>query len=362
MIAPRRVVACLGLVALAASCAARPPMAFRAELAAGDRAYHAGRFGEAAHAYERASREAVSARDRGDARYRAAMACRRDGDEECTARLLSDVATEGGDWNHAPRARLELASLALRSSAGAERESNVDQLRALIEQSPETGPALGALRLALRTLDADDPSRSRSIAWLEALALVPRVGGSIIIESVLAARATRLEARGDVDAAEAAWRDLLQRVPYPDNSHWDDGHLALARLLRAQGRAREAVQAIERMLAVRESSWGNGSYAAPRFDDGAWLRAEMLRDDLHEPAAAADAYHQVYAEHLTSLRRDDALWEEAALRRRTDPAAACRVWRTLATEFACRRFARMARAELLGCGGSVPAPEGCAVR
>ncbi len=355
-------IACLGPAALVVACAARPPIAYRTQLAAGDRAYHAGRFGEAAQAYERASQEALSARDRGDARYRAAMACRRFGDARCTARLLSEVASEGSDWDHAPRARLELASLALRSSVGVERESGMQQLRTLIEQSPETGPALGALRLALRALDADDPTRSRSVAWLETLALVPRVAGSILLESVLAARAARLEARGDTVAAIAAWRGMLERVPYPNNSHWDDGHLALARLLRAQGRAGEAVQAIERMLAVRESSWGNGSYAAPRFDDGAWLRAEILRDDLGELAAAADAYHQVYAEHPTSLRRDDALWEEAALRRRTDPAAACRVWRTLATEFACRRFARMARAELLGCGVSAPTPQGCAAR
>jgi len=348
--------------ALVAGCAASPSMAYRVGLAAGDRAYHAGRFGEAARAYEGASSHGRSARDRGDARYRAAMACRRDGDEPCTARLLTVVATDEGDWDHAPRARLELAAIALRSPGGGGRASALDQLRALIERSPATGPALGALRLALRTLDEDDPSRARSIAWLETLADDPRVSGSILIESVLAARATRLEARGDTVAAVSAWRDLLGRVPYPNNSHWDDGHLALARLLRAQGRAREAVQAIERMLAVRESSWGNGSYAAPRFDDGAWLRAEILRDDLGEPAASADAYHRVYAEHSTSLRRDDALWEEAALRRRTDPAAACRLWQALATEFACRRFARLARAELLGCGVSVPAPEGCAAR
>lgn len=361
MIVPRSVAAYVGAALLAAGCAARPPIAYRVGLAAGDRAYHAGRFVEAAGAYERAAREANSARDRGDAQYRAAMACRRGGDLRCTARLLTVVASEGGDWDHAPRARLELASLALQDPGRDARESGLDQLRALIEQSPDTGPARGALRLALRTLD-EDPSQARSIAWLETLATVPRVSESIIIESVLAARATRLEARGDAAAAIGAWRDLLARVPYPNNSHWDDGHLALARLLRAQGRAREAVQAIERMLAVREASWGNGSYAAPRFDDGALLRAEMLRDDLADPAAAADAYHQVYAEHTTSLRRDDALWEEAALRRRADPAAACRLWRTITTEFACRRFARRARAELLGCGVSVPAPAGCVAR
>lgn len=352
----RGAAACLAAGLVAAACSARPPGVFLARVAAGDRAYRAGRFAEAATAYEGAAAFARSERDQGDARYRAAMACRRAGDGPCSARLLDQVAAGGGDWDHAPRARLERAAARVRSGEVAE---GLGELLALIEEAPDTGPARGALRLGLRALDAADPSRTRSVAWLEALASVPRVAGSILIESVLAERAARLEARGEPEAAEAAWRDLLERVPYPDNSHWDDGHLALARLLRARGRASDAVRAIDRMLAVREASWGNGSYAAPRFDDGAWLRAEILRDDLHDPGAAADAFHRVYAEHATSLRRDDALWEEAALRRRSDPAAACGVWRRLADEFACRRFAARARAELVGCGMRVQAPSGC---
>lgn len=351
--------ALLAACLLAGACAARPPAEFLARLAAGDRAYRAGRFAEAATVYEGAAGLARSGRDRGDARYRAAMACRRAGDVPCEERLLDRVASDGGDWDHAPRARLERAVARMRSGAPAEVAEAVADLRALVEASPDTGPARGALRVGLRALDAADPTRARSIAWLDALAAVPRVTASTLLESVLAERALRFEARGDAGAAEAAWRDLLERVPYPDNSHWDDGHLALARLLRARGRASDAVRTIDRMLAVREASWGNGSYAAPRFDDGAWLRAEILRDDLRDREGAADAFHRVYAEHTTSPRRDDALWEEAALRRRSNPPAACAVFRRLAEEFPCRRFAARARAELVGCGVRVIAPSGC---
>lgn len=346
--------------AVGVGCAARPSADHRAGLAAADRAYRAGRFVEAADAYEGAARRASSPRDASDAHYRAAMACRRAGDLSCAERSLAAAAVLGGEWDHAPRARLELASLRLRSGDPAVVESALVELRALIQEAPDTGPARGALRLALRALDGEHPS-ARSVAWLEAVASHPRVLASTLIESVLAERASRLEALGDAGAAEAAWRDLLRRVPYPDNSHWDDGHLALARLLRTRGRAREAVEALDQMLAVRERSWGNGSYAAPRFDDGEWLRAEILRDDLREAPGAADAFHRVYAEHPTSLRRDDALWEEASLRRSFDREGACRAWRTLAEEFACRRFAERARAELSGCGVSAR-PAECAGR
>ena len=333
---------------------------YRAGVAEGDRAYRAGRFREAAQAYERAALATGAARDQDDARYRAAMACRRIGDRECAQRLLSLVAARGRAWDHGPRSRLELASLGLESTSPDQVGAAHRALAMMIEDAPDTGPARGALRLRLRALDAPDPTRAASLAWLEALARDPRIRRSLLLESVLAERATRVEAVGDQAAAEAAWTEVVQAVPYPHNSHWDDGHLALARLQRAGGRPSEAIETLSRMLSVRESSWGNGSYAAPRFDDGAMLQAEIFRDDLRDASRAADAYHRVYSEHLTSLRRDDALWEEAALRRRGDPEGACRVWRTLAREFPCRRFAARARAAMVGCAGGPPADVGCA--
>ena len=265
--------------------------------------------------------------------------------------LLAQVAGEGGEWDHQARARLQLAAIGLDSTVPAEIAAAHRTLMALVEESPDTGPARGALRLRLRALDAETPTRATAISWLDSLAANPRIRRSILIESILAERAIRIEAAGDPAAAEIAWRAVVEAVPYPDNSHWDDGHLALARVQRLAGRPQEALASLARMLAVREVSWGNGSYAAPRFDVGALLAAEILRDDLHEPEAAADAFHRVFTEHTTSLLRDNALWEEAALRREHDPVGACRVWRTLVAEFPCERFASRAVAALAGCSG-----------
>ena len=349
----------LGLGAVLVSCASGPRASYRARLAEGDRAYSAGRFREAARAYESAA-EVGAGRDGDDALYRAAMACRRIGDVTCARGLLVRVAATGGvDWDHGPRARLELASQDLASSVPSTVAAAHLALASLIEEAPDTGPARGALRLRLRALVATDPTRSTAIAWLDSLAVDPRIRRSALIESVLAERAILIEATGDRGRAEAAWRAVVEEVPYPENSHWDDGHLALARLQRATARPREALATLDRMLAVRETSWGNGSYAAPRFDDGALLQAEILRDDLHDPIAAAAAYHRVYVEHPTSLRRDDALWEEASLRRSSDAEAACRLWRTLAEEFPCGRFAARARAALAGCTGGAAVQGRC---
>jgi TolA-binding protein len=343
--------------ALIVGCA-RGATGYVAGVAAGDRAYRAGRFVEAASAYARAAALATADRDADDAAYRAAMACRRAGDLACARRLLARVATRGGEWDNAPRARLELATLLLeRGSVEDAAEAN-RSLEQLVHDAPDTGPARAALRRILRSHDLDDPSLAASIAWLAQLALGPSVRHSGLIESVLAERAGRIEARGSLSESEAAWQAVIGCSPYPQNSHWDDGHLALARIQRAEGRPRDALATLERMLAVREAAWGNGSYAAPRFDDGAVLQAEILRDDLHDAAAAADAFHRVYAEHPTSLQRDDALWAEALLRAPVDRPGACRVWTTLAAEFPCQRFAQRARESLRGCA-VVPPPVRC---
>jgi tetratricopeptide (TPR) repeat protein len=349
----------VALVCVAALGCGGAASGYRAGVAEGDRAYRSGRFAEAAAAYERAAANATARRDVDDARYRAAMACRRGGDRDCARRNLAAVGGGGGQWDHGPRARLELAALGLEGASAAELAEGHAALERLIRGAPETGPARAALRRELRARDLADPTLGSSIAWLAGLAELPTVRGTALLESVLAERAARVEVGGTPAEAEAAWRAVVGSAPYPQNSRWDDGHLALARVQRAAGRPRDAVATLRRMLAVREASWGNGSYAAPRFDDGAMLEAEILRDDLRDDAAAADAYHRVYAEHLTSLRRDDALWEEALLRARTDRAAACRVWATLVAEFPCQRFAERARRSLGACGVAVPRGAGC---
>jgi len=77
------------------------------------------------------------------------------------------------------------------------------------------------------------------------------------------------------------------------------------------------------MLAAREASHISGSYERPRFADAAYRVAELYRDELDEPEAAQRAFHAVFLEYPSSTLRDDALWQEALLARKSSESAAC---------------------------------------
>ena len=58
-----------------------------------------------------------------------------------------------------------------------------------------------------------------------------------------------------------------------------------------------------------------GSYERPKYEPAAWKIAEIERDDKHDADAARAAFHRVYSDFTTSLKRDDALWEESKIAR-----------------------------------------------
>src|SRR6185436_21099364 len=97
---------------------------------------------------------------------------------------------------------------------------------------------------------------------------------------------------------------------------------------------REAIAHLRRMLAVREPSTFAGSYERLRFSPAQYRIAVLYRDALHDNASARREFHRLYADHTTSILRDDALWEEAkiALADRDQPAA-CSLVGTLVREF-----------------------------
>lgn len=330
--------------------------AWRASIAAGDRAFTAGRTREAAGHFERAAGETGDARDRLEALYRAANAYDRAGEHDRSLALYDQVARASREFDRGARAVYEAARIRREHGDAHAREESDRALDTLIRTWPETGPARRAVTLRLRDLDASDPTRARSIAWLDALLRESSVTGSSLRESVLAERAQRFEDGGRPDEALAAWEELVALLPYPQNSRWDDAHMAIARLRRAAGDPREAIAALERMLSVRERPHSGGSYDAPRFIDGAMLRGEILRDDVRDLAAAARAFHDVYTGFTTSRRRDDALWAEAETRVRLADGSACGVWIALAREFPCTRRGRGAAEQARACGETVPAP------
>ncbi len=348
------------LLAAVLGCAVTRPVAHQRALAAGDRAFSAGRFSEAAEAYARAATATERPRDQGQARFLAAMAWRRAGEHGRALALLDDLARTSPTWERGPRAAFEAARMRWASDDPDTRRRGRAALEALLDD-PRTGAARRSLILLLRDLDATDPTGARSLAWLDDLARRPVLRSSLLYETIRAAQAQRLERAGRIDEALATWRSMLHEVGYPQNSHWDDGHMAIARMLRARRDFRGALAALDAMLAVREPVYSSGSYNAPLFDDGAMLRAEILRDDLGDLAAAAEAFHAVYTDFRQSIRRDDALHAEALLRVQLRDPRACAVWERLGREFPCHRWGRRGREEARRCGRDLGpvAPETC---
>ncbi len=342
----RRIVGVFTAFAFGFACAVQHPMAYQSAIAVGDRAYAAGRMSEASEAFDRAAVSTQNARDRDEAVYLAAGAAFRAGDIDRALTRYDSLANVRPAGERAPRAALE-ASRIRRSRHETARADN--ELLEVVQTFPATGPARRALDLLMDDTDAADPTLRRSLTLLDRLANDRSLRS--LQDAVLMYRAQRLERSGDLPSAIAGYRQLLDTVAYPYNTHWDDGGLALVRLLQATGDPRGAVEVADRVLAVREVSYGNGDYEAPHFGDIAMLRARIYRDDLHNPPAAVRAFHFVYSSFVSSRLRDDALWDEATTRTAMgDTPGACGVYVTLAREFACTHAGRASIPRVLACG------------
>jgi TolA-binding protein len=339
----------LAIAALGAlvSCAKNPGGAYLSAKAAGDRAYSAGRFADAATGYSYAADRAIRPRDREEALYLQAAAYRRErrwnDANEAYRRLLA--AFPRGE--RSARAALDLAEIQI--DAGRPERAR-DLLRDVIMTYPDSGSARHALVLYLAPLDT-----AQATEWLRTT--LPKLETSELDETLRYAYAKRLEAAGSLREARDALIDLSRRHPYPQGSLFDDALWNASLLDERLGRPREAVLDLQQMLSVREVSTLTGSYERARFSPAAHRIAVLYRDALSDHAAARRAFHDVYEHYTTSLLRDDALWEEAKLADSDgDHRAACSLLAKLAAEFPASRFTPCAPKLCT----SLPAPQGSA--
>src|SRR5205085_6411683 len=104
-----------------------------------------------------------------------------------------------------------------------------------------------------------------------------------------------------------------------------DARWNAARLSRALGDPKGAVDRLRGLLATREISIGAGSYFSIWLDDAQLLLGQILRDDLHDLPAAAAAFRKLPKDYPASVLKDDALYELAVtLEQAGDHAGACR--------------------------------------
>jgi outer membrane protein assembly factor BamD (BamD/ComL family) len=326
---------------------------YERSLAAGERAQSAGRFGDAASEYDRASRAARLPRDAAHARYLSARMLVRGGNLRDAAVVLHAIADASPPGEDSALAAYELADLALASDHEADGWAAMD---AFVRRFPGSGVAPRALRRMIR----HDEETGKKEALDHLRRLQPAVDATEVGELVAYQIAIEQRDLGDIAGARDALIAVTKRWPYPGGALWDDALFHASELDEQLGRYDAAIAELETMLAQRETSHMMGTYQRPLYTPALVRIGVLYRDRMHDRARARDAFHRLYTDFDTSVNRDDALWEEALLwRDEGDTGTACVRMRTLVREFPDSRYVPCAAEQ---CPGVVRADKSQAPR
>jgi len=329
---PAQAVLALAMALGLFACAPRVAEGFRNAKNAGDRAHSAGRYDEAASAYQRAGQEAGRPRDRAEALYLEAFSLQRarawDRARSAYERLLVEMPTS----DLARRGSFNLADLEI--DAG-NVDGGYDRYRRLMTKYPNEALAKRALERYLHYLETRGDN---ALTWLQSV--LPELASTELDETARYRLAGYLEAASDLRGARDLYVECATRHPYPKGALFDDALWHASLLDEKLGRATEAIAHLRRMLATREASTLMGSYERPRFSAAQFRMAVLYRDALGDLAAARREFHRLYSDHPTSILRDDALWEEAKLSRDGgDAKEACSLAAALSRDFPASRYA-----------------------
>jgi tetratricopeptide (TPR) repeat protein len=316
---------------LLTSCAPTLPKAYVHARDSAESAYAHGQFAEAAKRWLRAADSADRARDRSEARYRAAASYERAGLIEDARKWYGVLAS--GKSERAPRATFALADLRVK---GGDTEGGLRDMEAAIRKYPRSAIASLALRRYFSAL-AEQGGDQAVLAYIDRA--LPELERTDLAEQLLYERARRLDARGSVSEAASAYLTLADRFPYPYGAFWDDALLRGADCELRLGRPEGAIALLERMLRARETSHLSGSYERSHFADAAYRLAELYRDARQDPLAARRAFRGVFVDYPTSTLGDDALWQEALLARHVAEPLACEPLGLLVKQLPDSRYA-----------------------
>jgi tetratricopeptide (TPR) repeat protein len=261
------------------------------------------------------------------------------------ARLIHDIPTS----DRARRATFDLAELEI--DVG-DAPRGYQLLYDGMTKYPNDGLAHRALE---RWIARFEEQGGDAASWLEST--LPRFAETELDETLRYLLAGRLAAASKLELARDGFVACAERHPYPKGSLFDDALWHASLLDEELGRPEQAIGDLRRMLAVREDSTFAGSYERPRFSPAQFRIAVLYRDKLRDHASARREFHRLYADHPTSLLRDDALWEEAKIAHGDgDPKSACALATTLAKDFHQSRYAPCTRAL---CTSAAPSPGPC---
>ena len=322
----------LALLALAAGCAPERGDAYLAAFATGERAFHSGRWDEAAAAWDGAAGKALRVKDRDEARFLEARAFER---AERWAEARSTLQRLAADSATGPRTGRAFFDLALLEIA----HGDADKGWKMLDDALCRFPAHGLARPAVRRLvqHAEDTGGEPAVmAFLDAHEVLR---GTELDEVLAYERALSLERAGRRKEAHDAFLASARRHPYPFGGLTDDAFWHAATLDDEDGRYDEAIAHLRELLSSREPSGAWSSYERPRYSQAQLRIAEIYRDRLGDRAAARREFDRLYALHTTTVKRDGAVWAEARLALEDgDTATACALARRLLDEFSDSRY------------------------
>jgi tetratricopeptide (TPR) repeat protein len=314
------------------------PRAMQTAHAAGDRAFSAGRYQEAAQHYRQAAQAAERQRDRDELLYMEAASLRRaDMLQEASERFeqLQELSPAG---QNAARAAFERADIEV---ARGDKARGYAMHEEALRRYPDSGLARRQLMRLVAWLD-ESQGTAGALQWLRAN--LPWLRDKEPGETAMYLLADKLEQSGEQAAARDAFVACARAFPYPKGALHDDALVRASHLDEKLGDPSLAVKHLRELLANREPSTMNGSYERPRYGEAQMRIATLYRDALKDHAQARKEFRKLFREHTTSLLRDDALWQEALLAKQDgDGDGACEAVTTLVRKLPQSRFAPCAR-------------------
>ncbi len=311
---------------------------YRDALGAGLRAQNGGRYVEAERAFAEAAARGDRPKDRDEARMLRAEALERLGRLAEAEAEFRGVERDSEGSYHATRAAFALARV-----VGAQRgpeASEAETLRAA-RAHPGSGLARQAVKRALDRVERERGAEA-ALAWLEPL--VGQLAETELDQSLRYERGRLLARTGRREEAVEELLTTARANPYPGGALTDDAFYMASLVLEELGRAKDAIDVLEEMLAPREEAYFGSSYERPRFPQAAYRIAVLWRDAVGDRARAKQAFERVASEHAVSRYADDALWQKARVEREEGRSSdACVTVAQIRERFADSRFARCAQ-------------------
>lgn len=317
-----------------AACAPSLGDVYPPKFAAGERAFRAGRYEEAAQLYDDAAASALRVKDRDEALFMEARCDERAERWTDATRTYDRLIAVSPKGPRSERAVYDLAEIAI---AHGDADKGWAALEKAILAAPNHGlarPSILRMLDHLRSTGGDDAA----LAWLAKM--TPLLEKTDQAQTVEYERAMALDRQGKKDEAHDAFVATAMKHPYPLGGLTDDALFRAAQIDEDRGRFDEAIAHLRLLLSSREASQTVGSYERPRYSPAQMEIALIYRDKLHDHASARRELHKLYTDHTTSTLRAVALWDEAILAKEDgDKSAACTLTETIAKDLPDSRYA-----------------------